>query len=116
MLCVSDFALRFGVRFYFVFCVFVFDLCFAFAILFCALRVRFCFVFCVRVFACDVRARFCLRCACADLPVLCERNFGCALCDFASVVCVTFCFVLCVRDFALRFVCAFLFCVLRVRF
>ena len=94
-------------------------------VLLCVVRARFCFAFCVCVFAlrfacefliCDVRARFCFCCVCADLLVLCERHFACALCDFACVLCVRFCFVLCVRDFALRFECAFLLCVLRARF
>ena len=59
-----------------VMCVRVFALCFACAILLCVLRARFCFALCVRVFACDVRTRFFLCCACADLLVMCERDFG----------------------------------------
>ena len=74
----------------------VFALCFACAIFLC-----------VRVFACDVRTRFFLCCACADLLVMCERDFASALCDFVYYA-ERARFVMCARVYALCCACVIL--------
>ena len=79
------------------------------------LCVRFCFALCVRVFSCDVRTGFFLCCACADLLVMCERDFSRTLCDFVYYA-TRARFVMCVRVCALCCVCVILLCGLRSRF
>ena len=94
-----------------VLCVWGFALSCAWPILLCVLCARFRFVFCGAILLC-VYVLFCVRvswCVYTIFLVLSVRGFACD-------VRARLCFVLCVRDFVLRFVFAFLVCVLRFMF